>query len=242
MGSRRRGASSGAAVTCPDLADTVIPLRDSRRRRRFPVATLALALACAATFVWELSLGPDLPRELARLAVSPAGLVAFADPIHLPQRILASFFLHGGWLHLIGNLAFLLVFADDVEERLGATRFLALYLGSGVVATLAQSFATPRSHLPLVGASGAIAGVLGAFLVMFPKARLSGVLPIGCLLLPLRSRAYFFLPGWFLFQLLAAVTARPGTATGGAAVYAHLAGFAVGPVLLLVVRSRNGMR
>jgi membrane associated rhomboid family serine protease len=214
----------------------VIPLRDSRRRRRFPWATAALALACAAVFAWELSLGERAAAAIARLAISPAEIVGLDDPLRLPGRILAAMFLHGGWLHLLGNLAFLLVFADDVEEKLGARRFLALYLLSGLVATLAQTAATPRSPVPLVGASGAIAGVLGAFLVLFPKAKLSGILPIGCLFVPMSSRAWLFLPGWFLLQLASALLAPPGSAAGGVAWYAHLSGFAAGPVLLLLLR------
>jgi hypothetical protein len=119
-------------------------------------------------------------------------------------------------------MAFLAVFGDDVEEKLRPRRYLLLYLLSGLVATLAQSAATPHSRLPLIGASGAIAGVLGAFLVLFPRAKLSGVLPLGCLVLPLHSRAYLFIPGWFVLQLASALMARPGT-SAGTAWYAHLA-------------------
>jgi membrane associated rhomboid family serine protease len=216
----------------------LIPLRDSRRRRRFAWATAALALACAAAFVWELSLGERAAAVIARLAISPAEIVTLSEPLRLPLRIVVAMFLHGGWLHLLGNLAFLLVFCDDVEGKLGPRRFLALYLVSGLVATLAQTAATPRSTVPLVGASGAIAGVLGAFLVLFPKAKLSGVLPVGCLLVPMSSRAWLFLPGWFLLQLASALLAPPGSAAGGVAWYAHLAGFAAGPVLLFLLRRR----
>ena len=216
----------------------MIPLRDSQRRRGFAWATAAIALACGAAFAWELSLGARAAGEIARLAISPAEVVGLAEPLRMPLRIVAAMFLHGGWLHLLGNLAFLLVFCDDVEGKLGARRFLALYLISGLIATLAQTAATPRSTVPLVGASGAIAGVLGAFLVLFPKAKLSGVLPLGCLFLPLRSRAYLFIPGWFALQLASALLAPPGSAAGGVAWYAHLAGFAAGPVLLFLLRRR----
>jgi len=212
----------------------LIPLGDSQRRRRFPWATALLAATCAATFVWELGLGAGTEAELRRVAISPAELVALDQPWRIPGRLLASLFLHAGWLHLAGNLAFLLVFGDDVEDRLRPRRFLLLYLLSGLVATLAQTAATPRSTAPLVGASGAIAGVLGAFLVLFPRARLSGILPIGCLLLPLRSRAFLFIPGWFALQLASALLAPPDAI--GVAWYAHLAGFAAGPLLLLALR------
>jgi len=216
----------------------VIPLGDSRRPRRLPLATWAIAAACAAVFAWELRLGPAAPATLEQIAISPAEVAAFEHPAAVAARLLAALFLHASWLHLAGNLAFLLVFGDDVEARLGRWRFLALYLLSGLIASLAQTAATPRSVAPLVGASGAIAGVLGAFLVLFPKARLEGVLPVGCLLLPLRSRAFLFLPGWFLLQLAGALLAPPGSARAGVAFYAHLAGFVAGPLLLPLLRRR----
>ncbi|KAB2955071.1 MAG: rhomboid family intramembrane serine protease [Thermoanaerobaculia bacterium] len=216
----------------------MIPIRDAQRNRRAPLATWALLAANAAVFAWELSLGERADAVLARVAVSPAETVALADPLLLPLRLLASLFLHGSWLHLLGNLAFLAVFGDDVEGRLRRARFLLLYLLSGLAASLAQIAATPRSTLPLVGASGAIAGVLGAFLVLFPRARLTGVLPVGCLVLPLRSRAFLFIPGWFALQLAGALLAPPGAAAGGVAWYAHLAGFVAGPLLLLLLRRR----
>ncbi len=214
----------------------MIPLGDSRRRRRAPFVTWSLAAACVAAWLWELSLGDSAAGEIGRLAVTPAGLLRLEDPLRLPLRLLASLFLHGGWLHLAGNLAFLLVFGDDVELAMRRGRFLALFLLSGMVATAAQVAATPRSELPLIGVSGAIAGLLGAFLVLHPRARLAGVLPVGCLLLPMRSRAFLFLPVWFALQLAGALLAPPGSTEGGIAWYAHLAGFAAGPPLLALLR------
>lgn len=214
----------------------MIPLRDSQKRRRFPWATLLLVVANAAAFAWELSLGDRLGPAIARLAVSPAEVVAFADPLRIACRLVAAFFLHGGWLHLLGNMAYLAVFGDDVEGRMRSGRFLALYLGSGLVASGVQIALTPRSTLPLIGASGAIAGVLGAFLVLFPKAKLSGVLPLGCLIIPMKSRAFLFIPFWFALQLWGALHAAPGSAEGGVAWYAHLAGFATGPPLARLLR------
>jgi membrane associated rhomboid family serine protease len=214
----------------------LIPLRDSQKRRRFPWATVLLVAANAAVFAWELSLGEKLAAALARLAISPAEVVALEEPLRLPLRLAAALFLHGGWLHLLGNMAYLSVFGDDVEGRLRGGRYLALYLASGFVASGVQIALTPRSTLPLIGASGAIAGVLGAFLVLFPKAKLSGVLPLGCLIIPMKSRAFLFIPFWFALQLWGALHAAPGSAEGGVAWYAHLAGFAAGPLLLLALR------
>ncbi len=219
----------------------MIPLKDSRRSPGIAWATWALVIVNLVLFVWELRQGDNLSAALGRIALSPSEALAggtLGEVALRPLRLVAAMFLHGGWLHLAGNMAFLAVFGDDVESRLRPRRFLLLYLGSGLVASLAQIAASPRSPLPLLGASGAIAGVLGAFLVLFPKARLAGVLPLGCLIIPMKSRAFLFIPFWFLLQLYGALTAPPGSLAGGTAWYAHLAGFAAGPLLLFLLRRR----
>jgi membrane associated rhomboid family serine protease len=221
----------------------VIPLRDSRRTRRTPWVTWLLAGACVALFVHEIRLGDSLPAFLGRWAVTPAALLhpaGLAAALDGAARLLVSLFLHGSLLHLGGNLAFLLAFGDDVEDKLGGLRYLGFYLACGVVATFGQALLSPRSAIPLIGASGALAGVLGAFLVFFPRARLSGVLPLGCLILPARSRAFLFVPVWFLIQLAAAFVelGRIGETRGGVAWFAHLAGFLAGPPLAWLVRRR----
>ena len=219
----------------------MIPFSDSQRTKGIAWGTWALVATNVLVFIWELSLGAGLESAIGRIALSPAEMLrpgpALAVAARLP-RLVAALFLHGGWLHLLGNMAFFAVFGDDVERKLRLRRFLLLYAGSGLVASAAQIAASPRSNLPLLGASGTIAGVLGAFLVLFPKARLSGVLPLGCLIVPLRSRAFLFIPFWFLLQIFGALTADPGTAVGGVAWYAHLAGFAAGPLLLFLLRRR----
>ena len=221
----------------------MIPLRDSRRTRRTPWATWLLAAANVALFVHEISLGARLPGFLARWAITPAALLHPAGALaalDAGARLLASLFLHGSLLHLGGNLAFLLAFGDDVEDKLGSGRFLGFFLACGAVATLGQAALFPRSELPLIGASGALAGVLGAFLVFFPRARLAGVVPLGCLILPARSRAFLFVPVWFLIQLAAAFVelGRVGESKGGVAWFAHLAGFVAGPPLAWLIRRR----
>ena len=222
----------------------MIPLADSRRSRGLAWGTWALVAANLLVFVWELRLGAGLGSAVSRIALSPAEALAPGPLLEIASRLprlAAALFLHGGWLHLLGNMAFLAVFGDDVEGKLRLRRFLILYLASGLVASAAQIALSPRSTLPLIGASGAIAGVLGAFLVLFPQARLAGVLPLGCLVIPMKSRAFLFIPFWFLLQLYGALSAPPGAGIeggGGVAWYAHLAGFAAGPVLLLLLRRR----
>lgn len=219
----------------------MIPLSDSRRSRGFAWGTWALVTVNLLVFFWELRLGTGLATAVSRIAISPAETLSPGSLLELASRLprlVAALFLHGGWLHLLGNMAFLAVFGDDVEGRLRWRGFLILYLVSGLVASAAQIAGSPRSDLPLIGASGAIAGVLGAFLVLFPKARLAGVLPLGCLVIPMKSRAFLFIPFWFLLQLYGALAAPPGSLVGGVAWYAHLAGFAAGPILLFLLRRR----
>jgi membrane associated rhomboid family serine protease len=238
---RREAAHQPAAH--PPGRGRLIPLRDSRRPRRTPWITWLLAAACVGAFAWEVRLGPALPAAIERWAPSPAGLAAIRSPLAAADgvaRLVAGLFLHGSLLHLAGNLAFLWVFGDDVEAKLGRARFLAFYLLCGAAATLAQTAATPHSATPMVGASGAIAGVLAAFLLLFPRAQLSGVLPVGCLLIPLRTRAFLFIPFWFLIQLAAGLVSwgRVAPAPGGVAWFAHLGGFLAGPPLVAWLRRR----
>lgn len=150
---------------------------------------------------------------------------------------IVSFFtavlLHGSWFHLIGNLLFLAVFGNDLEERLGKQRYLLFFLLAALASGLGEVLADPYSRVPRLGASGAISALLGAYLVAFPRARIRGLLPLGCLWLPTQSPAWFYLVGWFLTQLLLAWLHLDKPSGGGIAWMAHLSGFLVGPVLLV---------
>ncbi len=149
--------------------------------------------------------------------------------------VLFAMFLHGGWLHLLGNLLFLYVFGDNVEDRLGRVRYLLFYLVCGYAATYGFAFADPDSTVPLVGASGAIAGVLGAYLVLFPKARVWSLLTF-FFFLPLRLPAWLVLGSWFLLQFLYFRGAGLTDAGGGVAYLAHVIGFVVGAALVWPLR------
>jgi membrane associated rhomboid family serine protease len=148
-------------------------------------------------------------------------------------------FLHGGWLHILGNMLFLWVFGNNVEDRLGRLRFLVFYLFCGYVAAYGFAFGSPHSTATLVGASGAIAGVLGAYLVMFPRARVTSIVPLAFIFIPLRLPAWAVLGGWFLLQWL--YSSGTAVASGaGVAYLAHVYGFVAGLVVALLVRSRSG--
>jgi rhomboid family protein len=223
----------------------VIPLRDANPVRRVPIVTIGLIAACVVAFAYELgtqSTGGDsaLERLFRDFGLVPAELTATfspgADQADVMYRelltIFTSMFLHGGWLHLIGNMLFLYIFGDNVEDRLGHLRYLCFYLLCGVVAGLAQTVVNPTSGVPMVGASGAIAGVSGAYLLFFPTARVVTLVPVFIFLQLIEIPAVFFLAIWFVWQLLSGVaTFGDRSGMGGVAFWAHIGGFLAGMTL-----------
>jgi membrane associated rhomboid family serine protease len=224
----------------------VIPLRDRNPTRRTPVVTYALIGACIAAFAIELSItasGGDASLEtfFERWAAVPADISAavghgdFASQATL--GILTSMFLHAGWLHLLGNMLFLWIFGNNVEDRLGSVPFAVFYVVGGIVAALGQVLIDPHSSTPLVGASGAIAAVLGSYIVLFPGARILSLVFLGFFYQLLEVPAIIVLGFWFGLQLLNGVAALGAeTAQGGVAFFAHIGGFVFGLVVGFVVR------
>ncbi len=205
----------------------MIPLRDDAPREGVPWVTWALLLLNGAIFAYQLSLGSAASTLIERLGLSPMVMLSsdgWADG-RAPAALLGHLFLHAGWLHLLGNLWVLHVFAPALEGRMGALRFGRLYLGCGVAAALAQVAVNPASAVPMIGASGALAGVLGAYLVLFPGSRVQTLMPLP-LILVIEVPAFVFLGIWALLQVLNA-TANLG-AEGGVAWFAHLGGFGAG--------------
>jgi membrane associated rhomboid family serine protease len=222
----------------------MLPLRSEARAHRFPVATATLVLLCFAAFAVELHLGARLPGLLERHALVPSRVLG-PDPLGIgPFRLLAatavSLFLHAGWLHLLGNMLFLWTFGGPVEGALGPRRHLALFGLAGLAAAAAHLALNPRSGLPAIGASGAIAGLLASYLVLFPRARISGVSFLGLFAWWSRTPAWLYLPLWALLQLASALLAKPGE--GGIAWWAHLGGFVAGPPLLWILRPPRSRR
>ena len=224
----------------------MIPLRDRNPTRRTPVVTYALIGACLAAFGLELSItasggDPALERFFGEWAAIPAGITdSLAAGTYTSQAMLGmltSMFLHGGWLHLLGNMLFLWIFGNNVEDRLGHVPFLLFYLAAGVAAVLAQVAIDPRSEIPLVGASGAIAGALGAYIVLFPGARILSLVFLGFFYQLLEVPAIVVLGFWFALQLLNGVAGLGAeTAQGGVAFFAHIGGFVFGIVVGLLLR------
>ena len=208
----------------------MLPLRDTIPSARVPIVTWLLIIVNGAVFLHELQIGTHLEA-----LIRAYGLV----PRHFSvATLLTSMFLHGGWLHLFGNMLYLYIFGDNVEDRLGHVRYLVLYLLCGMAAGSAQVLMNPRSGLPIDGASGAIAGVLGAYFLFFPQARVVTLVPIFLFLQVMEIPAVAYLLLWFVFQVFSGIGAHGSTA-GGVAVWAHVGGFVAGMVLGPVLRIRR---
>jgi len=218
----------------------MIPLRDTIRSRRFPLVNWTIILANAAAFYYELRIGPSALNDF----INNWGLVPdrfWADPQTAWLTIFSAMFLHGGWFHILSNMWILFIFGDNVEDRMGAGRYLVFYLLSGVAAALTQAFFLPGSSEPMIGASGAIAGVLGAYLVLFPRARILSLVPIIFIFTVIEIPAPIFLLFWFGSQLFSGFLSLGGASGSGIAWWAHIGGFVFGllGVLLFANRRKN---
>ncbi len=223
----------------------MIPISDAVRSRTFPFVNLALIAINVAVFIYELTLSTaDIDRFVFDHGVIPVQLVDWVQGpsgLEVPATVFTSMFLHGGWLHLLGNMLFLWVFGDNVEDSVGHVRYLVFYLLAGLGAVALQVFIDQDGAIPMIGASGAIAGVLGAYLVLYPRATVAVLIPwlwfFGAFPVP----AVFLIGAWFFLQLLNGV-ASIATATGvdtGIAFWAHVGGFLTGLALVFVFRRRR---
>jgi rhomboid family protein len=218
----------------------MIPIRDTIPVRRVPIVNYLLIGANLFAFVFELSLPPRvLPRFVEIYAFVPSRL--WHGPGTLSWNILTIFFamfLHAGWLHILGNMLYLYIFGDNVEDRLGHVRYLFFYLLCGVAASFAHAFFNPASRVPSLGASGAISGVLGAYLILYPTARVVTLIPILIYPLFVEIPAVLFLLFWFLLQFFtgALSLAEISSTSGGVAYFAHVGGFIAGIILLFALR------
>ena len=221
----------------------MIPLHDDNPTERPPIVTVTLMGLCILVFLWQLSLGRAGQVAVMALGVIPGVLFGHAqlDPqlAWVPPwtTIFTSMFLHGGWMHLIGNMLYLWIFGNNVEDAMGHGRFLLFYLVCGVAAVFAQALPNPESTIPMIGASGAISGVLGAYLLLYPHARVVVGIPLGFLLYTMVLPAGWVLGFWFLFQLVSSAAAP--ASGGGVAFGAHIGGFVAGMLLVPLFKRRE---
>ena len=230
----------------------MIPLRDANPTRRTPVVTLAIIAACALVYGYQVLLlarGGEsaLAQFITRWGVVPAELIdalragAFASAEAL--TLVTSQFLHGSLIHIAGNMLFLWIFGNNIEDRFGRLAFLGFYLVGGIVAGLTQVAIAPTSTVPTIGASGAIAAVLGAYLVLFPGARVTTAIFLVFFYQLIEIPAIFVLGFWFVLQLfdgLGSLGAMGQATTGGVAFFAHIGGFIFGAAVALLVRTLGG--
>ena len=232
----------------------MIPLRDDRRSRSIPFVTIGLIALNILVFLYQASIGLGGVPRAAEAFVVEFGVVPCrvtgACPVpgefpHPIATIFTSMFLHGGLFHVGGNMLYLWIFGDNVEDTLGHGRFLAFYLLAGAAAALAQIVVHPASRIPMVGASGAVSGVLGAYLILFPYAKVLVLVIVGFFVRLVHWPAMVVLGLWIAIQFLnGLITASvaAGGATGGTAWFAHIGGFLTGIVLLFLMRPRRGRR
>jgi membrane associated rhomboid family serine protease len=222
----------------------MIPLRDNAAPRRLTPVNVALIAANIAVFVYELSLGARVGAFVGKFALVPDAVTRAVTGAHRHVGALAplmttvtSMFIHGGFLHVAGNMLYLFIFGAAVEYRMGASRYLIFYLTAGIAAALATVWIAPASSVPVIGASGAIAGVLGAYFILYPRGRILTILPLFIFVQFIEIPAVIYLLLWFAVQLYAGLEEGGRAGMGGVAWWAHVGGFmfgvALGPMLAM---------
>ncbi len=236
----------------------MFPYHDENQTQRPAVVTMAVIAACMLAWLFVQGAGANVPLATAvcNLGLIPGeltgmlragvgfpmgdGLVCVTDPGRQSSHIFTSMFLHGGWMHLIGNMWFLWLFGNNIEDSMTRPRFLAFYLICGVAAALAQVYAQPDSPIPMVGASGAISGVMGAYLVLYPRVRVFTLVILGFFVTTVALPAWVMLIYWMGIQVVSGlVNSLAAEAGGGVAFWAHVGGFVAGVVLVKVFARRN---
>jgi membrane associated rhomboid family serine protease len=234
----------------------MFPYHDENETQRTPYVTYVLIAANVLAWLLVQGAGAAVPlaRSVCELGLIPGeltasvppgsrfpmgeGLVCLTDPGRQVQNVITSMFMHGSWMHLLGNMWFLWIFGDNIEDSMTRPRFAAFYLLCGLAAAFAQVVTSPASGVPMVGASGAISGVMGAYLVLYPRVRVFTLVPLGFFITTIALPAWVMLVYWLGLQLLSGV-ASSGRTGGGVAFWAHVGGFAAGVVLVKLFARRD---
>ncbi len=237
----------------------MLPYHDENETQRTPVVTIALIALNVLAWIFLQGAGSTVPlaRAVCELGLIPGeltasvapgtrfpmgdGLVCATDPGRQISHIVTSMFLHGSWMHLLGNMWFLWLFGNNIEDSMTRPRFVAFYLLAGLAAAFAQVLAEPDSAIPMVGASGAISGVMGAYLVLFPRVRVFTMVPLGFYATSVALPAWGMLIYWMMLQVLGGITSIASEQAGGVAFWAHLGGFVAGVVLVKLFERRDRM-
>jgi membrane associated rhomboid family serine protease len=217
----------------------MIPLRDTERRTSKPVVVILIIAANIAVFIHEMAIGDGIEQFILNWGLIPQKYFAYASmgpDVYFDRfaPVVTSMFIHGGFAHIIFNMLFLYIFGDNVEDHMGKLKFVVFYLLCGTSAAYLQLYLSPGSKLPMVGASGAIAGVLGGYMVLFPRARVLALVPILLIFQIVELPAYVFIGFWFVLQFVIGTASLLSSAgdSGGIAYFAHVGGFVAGLVLV----------
>ena len=219
----------------------MLPLKDDIPSYRKPIVTTLLIGINVLVFLYQFSLGPGVEGFVFKYGAIPYNITHLGKVNHyasfpVPLTLFTAMFLHGGFLHLLGNMLYLWIFGDNVEDRLGRFKFILLYLISGLAASFSHILTSPKSTVPMIGASGAIAGVLGAYMVAFPYARVLTMVFFGFFVRIIRIPAFFVLGFWFILQIIYALPSLGVQNVGGVAFFAHIGGFLAGILLFYILR------
>ncbi|RUM91259.1 MAG: rhomboid family intramembrane serine protease [Thermovibrio sp.] len=219
----------------------MIPIKDFNPSRSTPVITILIIVACSIVFLYEILLPPNIREVFVRMfAVIPFEVmhgvdIPPPDPLTPYGSLISYQYLHGGFLHIFGNMLFLWVFGDNVEDRLGKLKYFIFYTLCGISAAIIQSLVYPNSDIPLIGASGAISGVLGAYAVMFPRAQILTLIFIFFFIDVIVLPASLWIGIWFLMQFMSALISVNHLSMGGVAWFAHIGGFITGIILVKIL-------
>jgi membrane associated rhomboid family serine protease len=218
----------------------MIPLKDDNPTSTYPYVTVGLIIINSLTFFYELSLGSHFEHFLNEYGAIPVFVLNMTSPGEHPPpyiTVFTSMFLHGGFFHVAGNMLYLWIFGNNIEDSMGHFRFVVFYLISGIIAVYTFSIVNPHSTIPMVGASGAVSGVLGAYLILFPRAKVLTLIPFGFYMQVVKVPAVFLLGMWIVVQLISGMaSSRSG---GGVAWFAHIGGFLAGIVLIGLFKKRS---
>lgn len=223
----------------------MIPLRDENPSKGIPYVNILLIFANIAAFVHQKFLvfggSQDLVLRMGYIPYELTHLVDIGPPsrIPIPLTIFTAMFMHGGWIHLLGNMLFLWIFGDNVEEKLGHFRYMYFFLMCGVAASLFHIFTNYHSRVPCIGASGAVAGIMGAYMFLFPRARIKTLLILGIFIQVVSIPAIVMLGYWILIQILSGFTEWGSRTGGGIAWFAHIGGFFAGFFLMIIMKKRK---
>jgi membrane associated rhomboid family serine protease len=220
----------------------MIPISDDNPTRLTPIVNWTIIALCVAAYLWERSLGPDFDLAILKLGFVPSVLFQPGSATTVPAvppaaTILTSMFLHGSILHLVGNMLYLWIFGNNAEDAMGHIRYALFYLICGAAAALSLAYVDPASQIPMVGASGAISGVLACYVLLYPRARVTVVVPLGIIFYPMKISAMWVVGFWFVLQLLSAALSNPNQP--GVAWWAHVGGFIVGALLTPLFKSAH---